>query len=661
MALLKALGLSARTPSPALASATAAGAGRSAPGDVDAGSGDPGDGDAERKVNVAKKLTVLLTPKYDEGIARAQKAIDAQPVAALKAMLEGEIATLRSSREEIGAMEPIAGSKRMSLVSSQAGTLAMRAEGMLTDGIEGKRELEQWGVKPLEALKKQVAALTGDPKKLFEPRIPILEGRLAEARVLLDKGDFDGLIRVAGPLKHACDAASKGITNFAKEYPDYREYRRRVVDMLARMKDKGLLDAGGLKAVADMQAAVEASDALGPIRGYLAAHAALKRIAERAKILRDSNEAYKDYRAEHERAEADVKALKGHKQAARLKSEIEDLVDRLKQADKLAKEPERGSLQALTALGVIRSDARELVALAGKIAKAEASLPALKKKLEAGGVDKKKMEKTANVALKLLVEEECSEDDAVKMAKDASGYADEGLEERDAIMSSRVKNSLEKEGVSAANAKAVGKNIRSGGTASAADAKAVASKLAKLPPKVIDNLNKAKIQTQCCRGGITDAMPELAGVLPRGWHETTTWDQVPGVYSSDDKKLVVGTHSGGGDKRDIGLDLVGHEAGHAFDASDGKPKREHKDFIAAREKDKKAAQTAIAAKAATIPGMYGVRDKGPDDYFLTEDEGGTNTAGAISETFADSFSRRTTGDTAWPNLMEFWQKNPWGV
>jgi hypothetical protein len=431
--------------------------------------------------------------------------------------------------------------------------------------------------------------------------------------------------------------------------------------MLDRMQKRGMFDGDGNKSLADLKAALSRSDALGPLRGYKVALDQLKEVAGKAKTLRDSNEAYIEYKSARDQSARTVAALRGHKQGARIDSEIDELDAELKSADKLSKDKQGGSLKALTQLRTIDQQAAELKALADKIAAAEARLPDLKKKLEAGGVDKKKMEKTANVALKLLVEENCSDDEAVKMAKDANGYSDEGLPERDAVMSSRVKNSLEKQGIAPAHAKAVGKNIRSGGSSSAEDAKVVAANLAKLPPKVIDKLNQAKIQTECCRGAITEAMPELAGVLPRGWHETTTWDQVPGVYSPDNKKLVVGTDADAGGKRKIELKLVGHEAGHAFDAADDKPKREHKDFLAARQADIDAAQAAIKAKAAKVVGMYGGRDGGVDDYFLTKQEGGTNDKGAISETFADSFARNTTGNTDWPKLMAFWAKNPWGV
>lgn len=658
MGLIEKLGLRApKLPLPVLAAAGQAAA-RAA---SEAGDGASGADDAarQREVNVARKLIEALGRKYDEGLANAQGQIDAQPLAQVKAALQRELDALKASRAEIDTMEPVAGSKRMSLVSSQAGTLALKAEGQLKDARTAQRDIDTLAEKPLAALKKRVAALGADMKKVYEPYVAMLEPLLADAKARMERGDFDGLIKPMMRVKTACDSVNISLDGYAKDYPEYAAYRWRVEDMLKRMRDRGLFDGDGSKQLAELQAALGRSDALGPLRGYKIALAQLKDVAVKAKALRESNDAYVEYAAMREATAKGIAALRAHKQAARIDSELDGLDDELKQADKLSKDKEAGSLKALTALRTIDAKAAELKKLAADLAAAEARLPDLKKKLEAGGLDKKKVEKTASVALKLLVEEKCSDDEAVKMAKDANGYADEGLPERDAVMSSRVKNSLEKKGVPATQAKAVGKQLRAAGTSSADDAKVVAEQLAKLPAKVIDNLNNAKIKTECCRGAITEAMPDLAGVLPRGWHETTTWDQVPGVYSPNNKKLVVGTDDAGGGARKIDLKLVGHEAGHAFDDSDGKPKRENKDFLAARQSDIDAAVDARkkSPKAATWAGMFGPRD----NYFLTAKEGGTNDKGAISETFADSFARHATGDGAWPALKAFWAKNPWGV
>ena len=120
--------------------------------------------------------------------------------------------------------------------------------------------------------------------------------------------------------------------------------------------------------------------------------------------------------------------------------------------------------------------------------------------------------------------------------------------------------------------------------------------------KAIDTLTADNIHSECCRGPITDAIPDLAGVKPRGWPEHASWDEVPGVYSGDKKKLVVGTFEKGG-KREVpkagegpiphgASDLYGHEAGHAFDAANGSARR------ARRRSSPRATPTSRPARRA---------------------------------------------------------------
>ncbi|WP_282780016.1 MULTISPECIES: hypothetical protein [unclassified Nocardia] len=61
-------------------------------------------------------------------------------------------------------------------------------------------------------------------------------------------------------------------------------------------------------------------------------------------------------------------------------------------------------------------------------------------------------------------------------------------------------------------------------------------------------------------GSVTDVMPELRGVTPRGWPANTTWDDVPGLHDLSTHRVVLG------DRGDHGsVSLAVHEVGHAFD------------------------------------------------------------------------------------------------
>jgi hypothetical protein len=188
----------------------------------------------------------------------------------------------------------------------------------------------------------------------------------------------------------------------------------------------------------------------------------------------------------------------------------------------------------------------------------------------------------------------------------------------------------------------------------------VAHGMRNMSKKVLEDLNKAGIETECCRGPVTEALPELAGVLPRGWPAGSTWDKVPGVYSPGVKKVVVGTMEKDGKRAVPGKgegpiphgtpDLIGHESGHAFDAADGTLKSKDTKFLKARTDD-------IAT--GNPGGMWGPRD----NYFLSTAEGGTNDAGATSETFAESFAMHFGSgvEKRWPKLDAFWSANPWGA
>jgi len=616
--------------------------------------------DDKREQERAKRQIEAYAKTFAKSIAEAEAPVKANPVPALKAKLTAELDAMRAGRAEVDKLDPIEGAKRMRQLDSQASRFALDAESIRREAADAVDYMRERGDKPFDALKKQFDAQPADVQAIYKPRLDQVKGWLDATRPILDTGDAAKLIDAVGRVYIQGQDLSRAIANHAKSKPEYDALRREVVEMIQRMKDGGMLDADGLRGIDELNAAVGAADALGPIRGYAAAKDSLNKIVAKGLLLRDNNEAYRNYVAERDKVAKALQPLRSHAQAGKLKVEIAALDRHLGEADKLAKRSDGGALKALTALKAVAADGENLKVLAGKLAAAEKKLPSLTKKLEASGMKKGKIEETARMALKVMVEEECTEEVAVKMAQDAAGYRDEGLDEQDAMMSSRVKKSLEDQGLAPDHAKSIGRNVRAGGSATAEDAKAMATAMKGVSKKAIDTLNKSNIQTQCCRGPITDAIPELAGVKPMGWPETASWDEVPGVYSGSRNTLVVGTIETKDGKRKVpsagegpnphgATDLFGHEAGHAFDAADGGGKRNHADFTKARDADKASGK------------LKGRRDRGTDNYFLTEAEGGTNTKGAIGETFAESFAMHFTGKARWPSLEAFWGANPWGI
>lgn len=618
---------------------------------------------AKRQEAQDDKTTKALLKTFDVSFKRAEAAIAKQPVAKIKQRLEAELASLKTGREVAEFLKSDLAVKRMRELDTQASALALKAESQQSAATIAKQYLEQKVTTPFAALKAQFDAADAKAKAIYQPRFDQIKGRADACQPLLDEAKFDEMTKAAGATWLQIQALKTAISTHATEYPKYTALREKVVNMLTRMKGGGMLDADGLQGVTDLETAMSAADALGPIQGYAAAQVQLNAVVVKGKALRDNNEAYKSYTTQRDKVAKGIDALRAHTQKDRLSNELARLDKQLASADELAKKSDGGAMKALTALKAISADCAAAKVLADKLEAAAAKLPALTKKLEASGIPKDKVAETAQMSLKLLVEENCSEDDAVKMAKDASDYKSENMDEHDAMMSSRVKASLEKDGLAPDHAKSIGRNVRASGSATGDDAKALAQAMKGVSKKAIDSLNDSGIKSECCRGPITDAKPELAGVKPMGWPETATWDEVVGVYSGSTKSLVVGTVEEGGKRVVPGpgkgpnkpnphgsSDLFGHEAGHAYDSADPGNKRANAAFITARDADKAAGS------------MKGRKTGGKDDYFLTEAEGGTNTKGAIGETFAESFAMHF-GSTAkrWPELEKFWVANPWGV
>lgn len=81
--------------------------------------------------------------------------------------------------------------------------------------------------------------------------------------------------------------------------------------------------------------------------------------------------------------------------------------------------------------------------------------------------------------------------------------------------------------------------------------------LARIPAGLIRFLVGAGVRWVLTDGSVTAGIPFLSGKPLEGWPEGSTWDIVPGVYSREDRTVVLGTGAGWNDRTAI------HETGHA--------------------------------------------------------------------------------------------------
>ena len=613
--------------------------------------------------DAAEKRFKAFADRVDAELAKSASELAGLDVAEMKAGFVAELKQLGAERKAADSLDKTAGAAKVAQLDSTSHDLTLRIQLAKKNAVSAKFDVDNGAVKPMAAVLAKLNALDAGWKAVFQARFDALKQRVQDVQGHYGKGEWDAVATGAAKLRNDWQDLQLAIEQAMTEYPKYAELKTKVEQMLERLKGNGMLDAAGLAEIAKLQASVAAADAIGPIRGYAAAQAHLNNVVGKAKTLRDSKAGFRDYAAEKAKVDQLIAALRSHAQAKNLVAELANIDTELTKADALAKRADGGALKALTALKSVTLQCQRAKTLADKLVEAEKKLPALSEKLEKGGVPKAKVAETARMAIKMLVEEKCSDDEAIKMAKDARGFADEGLAEPDAMMSSRVKKSLEDDGVPADQARSIGKNIRAGGSATGDDAKALGKSMKHVSKKAIDTLTADNIHSECCRGPVTDAIPELAGVKPRGWPETSSWDEVPGVYSGDKKKLVVGTFAKDG-KRAVpkagegpiphgASDLYGHEAGHAFDAANGGGKKDTPALLSARSAD------IAAGKAGG--GMAGSAAGGVDDYFLSSAEGGANDAGAISETFAESFAMYFSKSSRWKEIEKFWKSNPWGI
>ena len=577
-----------------------------------------------------ERIKELVLAKIETSLANADrdaKAIAATP--AYKTALLRQHGLLLAEKERLSQQSATAvARKALPNLLRRCQLLETRAAAAAVDGPDAQSKLNDWAKKRLVTLETSLRppAHSDGLRDAIAPSVETIRKKIAEGQRLIDNGEFKKGVDLATAVYHLITSANTAIANHARDYPAYKVERDKAVTAIAN--------------------------------------------------------------------------LKRHAQAPALAAEIRAIEKQLADIDSVALADD-GWVKAKKAVALIAKQCATVHELAEKLVTNAGKLPGLKLKFTEGGSDPTTADKLAGFAHKLIVEESCTEEEAVQMARDVDAYMGEGLDERDALVSARVSKSLKDARIPAEKAKIVGKVMRAGGTSNAQDAKAVALGMARLSVGVLENLIGNGIPTECFRGGVTEIAHDCVGVVPRGWESTgKTWDHVPGMFSPDLGKVLVGTMDKDGKRKVPGKfevagdidgveishgtdDLVGHEAGHAFDVSDGDVKNKNADFRAARLRDIAAGnliKRAVPVPPVTTPptakgqpadgakGMFVTRD----DYFVVQAEAGVDETNAnsgsqgdldaaCSETFAESFAMHFAGNSRWPELDKFWQTNPWGV
>lgn len=115
--------------------------------------------------------------------------------------------------------------------------------------------------------------------------------------------------------------------------------------------------------------------------------------------------------------------------------------------------------------------------------------------------------------------------------------------------------------------------LRLGGRAGQEDALAIARRLGRVPPALLEAGRAAGLRVVVCRGAVTDHVAGYRGYQAPGWPAGWKYDHVPGIYLPDQRAVVIATTatlSGGRGvprrgRRHDSFDLTLHEFGHAVD------------------------------------------------------------------------------------------------
>ena len=177
--------------------------------------------EAERADAAAFKRFEAFAKRVDAELDKAKLAVDAQPIAAIKATLRGRAAgaaEVAPRGRRAGAGEA---AKRVEQLDSPASNFRLKVEGTLKDGISAKRDVEERCVKPLAAITAKVNALTGGWKEVFEPQLKRIQAGMVEVNARLDKGEFDAIIKPLADVFYACQNLDAAVEGYKTDYQPF--------------------------------------------------------------------------------------------------------------------------------------------------------------------------------------------------------------------------------------------------------------------------------------------------------------------------------------------------------------------------------------------------------------------------------------------------------
>ncbi len=204
----------------------------------------------------------------------------------------------------------------------------------------------------------------------------------------------------------------------------------------------------------------------------------------------------------------------------------------------------------------------------------------------------------------------------------------------------------------AISARSIALLVVPGGRGDAADVAAVAHEASLLPDFVGALFERKKARIIACRGAITDFEASLRGQIPRGWEGTGhTWDDVPGVYLPERKRVVIATQAGVGGARVVptqasGLhgssSLLVHESLHGYDYLSGHAVLHEPRFQTARDRDLQEASHALPVTLRSYLGQQG--QPGLEETFAESGALFVADAGLLAD--------------ACPHLFAYWNSEP---